>query len=332
MTRLFTCLVCLVGLNTSALAQDAPKETTPAKKPAQNIKARSNIQNRVRLRVVHGKQVGKTQSGKTRRFSIVVDRPATLTGRVERASGLPIFWIGVQLEPVPPAVRAHLGLTKEQGLMVARVMPNSPVAEQKALRRFDVLVGVNGKPLGSLEGLTKAVLAAGKQQKSIKLTIIRDGKKITIEITPARPKQAARVIVIPGTRLDGAKEKLNGLRFEGNLNLEEIERKIRILTDKEQGRFELQIESFIKDGKNGKNGKKGRFTRSIRISPDGVIVTPRQPSAEPETRQKAKPRFEYRLRKSNQADERESSAVLRKLDALLKRLERLEATVKKLDK
>jgi len=322
MTRLFTCLLCLVGLNASALAQDAPKETTPAKKPAQNIKARSNIQTRVRLRVADGKESGKKQSGKTPRVNIVVDRESVLSGLVARVSALPGFWIGVQLEPVPPAVRAQLRLTKEQGLMVASV------AEQKALRPYDVLVGVNGKPLGSLEGLTRAVAAAGKQQKPIKLTIIRGGKKSTIEITPARPKQARRVIVIQGTSIDGAKQKLNGLQIEGSVILEEIERKIRILGDKDQQRFELQIESFIKNDKNDKNGKKGRFTRSIRISPDGVIVTPRQPSAEPEKRQKDKPRFEYRLRRYNQADERESSAVLRKLDAVLKRLEKLEATVK----
>jgi len=328
MTRLFTCLLCLVGLNASALAQDAPKETTPAKKPAQNIKARSNIQTRVRLRVADGKESGKKQSGKTPRVNIVVDRESVLSGLVARVSALPGFWIGVQLEPVPPAVRAQLRLTKEQGLMVASVFPKSPAAEQKALRPYDVLVGINGKPLGSREGLTRAVVAAGKQQKPIKLTIIRGGKKSTIEITPARPKQARRVIVIQGTSIDGAKQKLNGLQIEGSVILEEIERKIRILGDKDQQRFELQIESFIKNDKNDKNGKKGRFTRSIRISPDGVIVTPRQPSAEPEKRQKDKPRFEYRLRRSNQADERESSAVLRKLDEVLKRLEKLEATVK----
>ena len=322
MTRLFTCLLCLVGLNASALAQDVPKETTPA----QNIKARSNIQTRVRLRVADGKESGKKQSGKTPRVNIVVDRESVLSGLVARVSALPGFWIGVQLEPVPPAVRAQLRLTKEQGLMVASVFPKSPAAEQKALRPYDVLVGINGKPLGSREGLTRAVVAAGKQQKPIKLTIIRGGKKSTIEITPAKPKQARRVIVIQGTSIDGAKQKLNGLQIEGSVILEEIERKIRILGDKDQQRFELQIESFIK---NDKNGKKGRFTRSIRISPDGVIVTPRQPSAEPEKRQKEdKPRFEYRLRRSNQADERESSAVLRKLDEVLKRLEKLEATVK----
>ena len=117
---------------------------------------------------------------------------------------------------------------------------------------YDVLVGINGKPLGSLEGLTRAVVAAGKQQKPIKLTIIRGGKKSTIEITPARPKQARRVIVIQGTSIDGAKQKLNGLQIEGSVILEEIERKIRILGDKDQQRFELQIESFIKNDKNDK--------------------------------------------------------------------------------
>ena len=324
MTRLFTCLLCLVGLNTAALAQEAPKETTRAKKTAKTTKARANIQTRVRLRVADGKDGGKKQSGKTPRVNIVVDRPTVLSGRIVREAADPGFWIGVQLAPIPAAVRAQLGLGKEQGLMVESVIPKSPAAT--TLKPFDILVGVNGRPLAGHEGLTKAVKAAGKTKKSVKLTIIRGGKKSTIEITPARPKQAERVIVIQGTRLEQAKDKLNGLRFEGNLNLEELKKKIRILTDKGQRTFELQIES------GEKNGKKGRFTRSIRISPEGVIVTPQQPSAQTEKGQKAKPRFEYRIKRSKKADEGESSAVLRKLDAVLQRIERLEATVKKLQK
>jgi membrane-associated protease RseP (regulator of RpoE activity) len=329
MTRLFTCLLCLVGLNIAALAQEAPKETTRAKKTAKTTKARANIQTRVRLRVVEKKEGPKQPAAKTPRVNVVVDRPTVLSGRIVREAAGPGFWIGVQLAPVPPAVRAQLGLGKEQGLMVESVIPQSPAAT--TLKPFDILVGVNGRPLASHEGLTKTVQAAGKTKKSLKLTIIRGGKKSTIEITPARPKQAERVIVIQGTRLEQAKDKLNGLRFEGNLNLEEIEKKIRILTDKDQRTFELRIES------GEKNGKKGRFTRSIRISPEGVIVTPQQPSAQTEQAQteqgqKAKPRFEYRIKRSNQAGEGESSAVLRKLDAVLQRIERLEATVKKLQK
>ena len=61
-------------------------------------------------------------------------------------------------------------------------------------------------------------------------------------------------------------------------------------------------------------------------------MTPQQPSAQTEKGQKAKPRFEYRIKRSKIADEGESSAVLRKLDAVLQRIERLEATVKKLQK
>jgi membrane-associated protease RseP (regulator of RpoE activity) len=324
MTRLFTCLLCLVGLNTAAFAQDAPKETTPAKKTAKTTKARANIQTRVRLRVVDGKDGGKKQSGKTPRVNVVVDRPGALFGRIVREAGGTGFWIGVQLAPVPAAVRAQLGLKKEQGLMVESVIPKSPAAT--TLKPFDILVGVNGRPLAGHEGLSKAVQAAGKTNRSIKLTIIRGSKKSTIEITPAQPKQAQRVIVIQGAKLEQAKDKPNGLRFEGNLNLEELKKKIRIVTDKGQRTFELQIES------GEKNGKKGRFTRSIRISPEGVIVTPQQPSAQTEKGQQAKPRFEYRIKRSHQADEGESSAVLRKLDAVLKRIERLEATVKKLQK
>jgi len=326
MTRLFTCLLCLVGLNTSALAQDAPKETTPAQKPTQNIKARSNIQTRVRLKVADGKQGGKKQSGKTPRINVVVDRPGAVARGVVLEVAVPGFRIGVQLAPVPPALRAQLGLKKEQGLMVGSVIPKSPAADRSTLKPFDILIAVNGRPLANHEGFSKAVQVAGKQKKPLELTIIRGGKTSIVEIIPAKPKQAERVIVIKGTNLGGARDKLNGLRFEGNLNLEEIEKKIRILTDKGQGRFELDIES------SEKNGKKGRFTRSIRISPEGIIVTPRQPSAEVEAGQKAKPRFELRFKTSNETAEGEYSAVLRKLNAVLKRIEKIESTVKKLQK
>lgn len=96
------------------------------------------------------------------------------------------LWIGAMCVPVDPALRSQLRLDEGVGLLVAEVVPESPAA-QAGLQRFDVVTGLDGRPVGHVGRLMEAVDAAGDEP--LKLDLYRAGKPETIEVTPAeRPR------------------------------------------------------------------------------------------------------------------------------------------------
>jgi len=121
------------------------------------------------------------------------DRPA---GRVMVAvdvgdpgvAQLPDRWIGLGCQPVSEALRAQLALEEDQGLLVDMVAEDSPAAKA-GFQRYDVLLAADSKPLGSIQDLVEAVRRAGDKKMSFRL--LRQGKEMTIEVTPAeRPPEA----------------------------------------------------------------------------------------------------------------------------------------------
>ena len=89
--------------------------------------------------------------------------------------------LGVAVAPVPPLLRYHLGLGK-QGVLVEQVLPGSR-AEKAGIVKYDVILEVNGKKIQSVADLKEAVQKA--QGGKLTLTILRQGKKLTIEVPKA---------------------------------------------------------------------------------------------------------------------------------------------------
>jgi hypothetical protein len=100
------------------------------------------------------------------------------------------YWLGIQVLPVPQAVRDQLGISGKEGLLVEEVVPNSPAAKA-GVAKHDVLLRAGEKSLREPRELV-AVIEATKEGK-IKLDLIHGGKPKTIEAAPAkRPKEFAR--------------------------------------------------------------------------------------------------------------------------------------------
>jgi S1-C subfamily serine protease len=72
----------------------------------------------------------------------------------------------------------------EGGLKISGTSPGSPAA-QAGLKAGDVLTHFDGVKIESLEHYTE-LLGKATPGKAIKLQYVRDGKTVTIEITPAR--------------------------------------------------------------------------------------------------------------------------------------------------
>ena len=94
------------------------------------------------------------------------------------------YWIGTPVSPVDVTLRAHLPiLPADSGLIVNDVVKGSP-ADQIGVKKDDILVSMDGKPLKNSDALIAQIQAS--QGKTVPLQVLRAGKPLTLTITPAK--------------------------------------------------------------------------------------------------------------------------------------------------
>jgi Do/DeqQ family serine protease len=104
-------------------------------------------------------------------------------GKIERGQ------LGVQIQDITPELGEALGITVNQGAVVARVQPDSP-AEKAGVKDGDVVVGFNGSDVRGAADLRNRVgqLRIGA---TVTLDILRDGKKRVIDVVVGKRDVAA---------------------------------------------------------------------------------------------------------------------------------------------
>jgi serine protease Do len=89
-------------------------------------------------------------------------------------------WLGVQIQPVTQAIAQSLGLSEDDGALVAQVTPDSPAAKA-GIEPGDVITAVGGKQVVRLQDLTRSV-AETKAKERVKLEVWRDGSTQTLTV------------------------------------------------------------------------------------------------------------------------------------------------------
>lgn len=133
---------------------------------------------------------------------IIEIRPPAARGDVlYQVSSEPKYWIGIYCRPLDDSLRTQLKIKQGEGVVVDGVAPKSP-ADQAGLQRHDLLLSMNEKPLRHPNEIMKLVEEVGTQEMSC--DVIRGGKKLTIEITPAvRPEpKEGEAFQLPRQNLD----------------------------------------------------------------------------------------------------------------------------------
>lgn len=98
----------------------------------------------------------------------------------------PHYGLGVSLAPeVPAALRAHLKLGGEEGLLVASVAAGSP-AEKAGIKEYDLLLKVGDQPLTRPGELVEAVQKAGEASQTVKLEVLSGGERRVVEVAPTK--------------------------------------------------------------------------------------------------------------------------------------------------
>jgi membrane-associated protease RseP (regulator of RpoE activity) len=99
------------------------------------------------------------------------------------------YYIGISVNAADDAIRAQLGLPAGQGVVVGEVVGGSP-AEKAGIKKHDIVLELNGKPLDKPETLAHQVQAA--KDHPITLRLLRAGKPVVITVTAAMRKMEAR--------------------------------------------------------------------------------------------------------------------------------------------
>ncbi|MCX7674396.1 MAG: trypsin-like peptidase domain-containing protein [Bdellovibrionaceae bacterium] len=126
-------------------------------------------------------------------FAIPINGVKKLIPDLEKEGRVRKGYLGVGLVDLDMQNRALLGLGDEvEGVIIAQVEKGSPAA-QAGLQAYDVVTEFNGRKVSSSTELIDAVSDA-EIGKSTDVKVLREGKKLTLKITPTeRPGALGRL-------------------------------------------------------------------------------------------------------------------------------------------
>ncbi len=117
----------------------------------------------------------------------------------------PAAFLGIMTEPIPQALREHLDIGDQQGVLITSVIPDAP-ADQAGLSPNEIITSIGNRKVTSPEEVS-AIIADHKPSEEIRITTIRKGKPAEHNITLGeRPAHLNMVRPIEGAQLHGLED------------------------------------------------------------------------------------------------------------------------------
>ena len=148
-------------------------------------------------------------------FAIPIDLAFRVTedlieyGRVRRA------WLGVGMRAIDQISAESYGLPTVSGVELTAITEGGP-SEAQGLRLYDVIVEIDGQPIGRVGQMQQAI-AMKRPQDRISVGVYRDGAPLTVNIrlgeAPLQARPVATAAAAPVREEEQMDEKL-GLRIE----------------------------------------------------------------------------------------------------------------------
>jgi len=114
-------------------------------------------------------------------FAIASDVVKNVVEQLKENGAVTRGWIGVEIQNVTQDLADDLNLKDTKGALVAEAQKNSPAAAA-GVKSGDVITAVDGDPVADPHELARRIAAIGPK-KTVKLTIIRDGSPMTLDVT-----------------------------------------------------------------------------------------------------------------------------------------------------
>jgi serine protease Do len=114
-------------------------------------------------------------------FAVPINLAKDILPQLKAKGSVTRGFIGVAVQAVTPELAKALSLTATDGALVAQVTPEGP-AERAGIARGDLIRSFDGKPVGKLSDLSRAV-AATEVGKQVPVVLVRDGETKTVEVT-----------------------------------------------------------------------------------------------------------------------------------------------------
>jgi serine protease Do len=122
-------------------------------------------------------------------FAIPADVADTITKQLIAGGKVTRGYLGATIQNVTPEIAESLGQKGRKGALVAELVPGGP-AEKAGVQPGDVVVDLNGHPVGSSVELTRMV-AMSHTGDILRLSILRDGKAREVDVkSGTRPSEA----------------------------------------------------------------------------------------------------------------------------------------------
>ena len=123
-------------------------------------------------------------------FTIPINMASDILDELKKDGKVTRGWLGVMVQKVTTELAETFKLSDAHGALVNDIIPSGP-ADRSGLKRGDIIVKFNGKEILSVENLPKQV-AAVEPGKSVKVEVIRDGNKKSLDVTLDKMQEEKR--------------------------------------------------------------------------------------------------------------------------------------------
>jgi serine protease Do len=149
----------------------------------------------------------KTQSGGSQGIGLAIASNAakTIVDQLVHQGVVHRGYLGIQIRPLAPEVATRLQIPNRAGVLVAKVLDNSPAAKA-GMQAGDVITALAKSPIAEPQALQRMV-AAQPAGKALDVTVYRDGQEkrlsVMVEEQPTIPPPAVNPTPAPGQNQTG---------------------------------------------------------------------------------------------------------------------------------
>jgi len=133
-------------------------------------------------------------------FAIPVNLAQTIIAQLKERGSVTRGWMGVGIQDLTAELAQYYGLKDQKGVLVTQVFPGDP-ADKAGIKTKDVIIAVDGKPVGTGRELSSAV-AGMPVGKEVPVKILRNGQEQTVKVQLAERKETEQEVKASASETD----------------------------------------------------------------------------------------------------------------------------------